>query len=76
MPTSSPAPADGAERLEAQAKEYGEYIARERILIGGVPAFNAGDPVPVGHVDSGVVAKEQVVRRNTKAAEALTNPEG
>lgn len=71
----SPAPADGAERLDAQAREYGEFIAVERILIDGVTAFNAGDPVPKGHVERGVVANEQVARRNTKAAEAVTSPE-
>lgn len=75
MPTSSPEPADGAERLDAQAKEYGEFIATERIMIGGVPAFNVGDPVPISHVERGVVQKEQVVRRNTKAADAVLSPE-
>lgn len=72
MATSQPDPVDGAERLDAQAREYGEYVAIEQIQIDGVLAFNPGHPVPKSHVDRGVVSKDQVARRNTKAAEAVT----
>lgn len=52
----------------AQEAEYGEYVAVEVIAIDGVRAFNIGDAVPKSHVERGVVAKEQVARRDTKAA--------
>lgn len=37
---------------QARAVEYGTYTASEAIHINGVLAFNAGDPVPVGHVEA------------------------
>jgi hypothetical protein len=49
------------EYLEAQRAEWGRYVAKEPIFVDGVRAFNAGDPVPVSHVESGVVTSEQVV---------------
>lgn len=55
----------------AQAAEYGKYVAKEPIRINGARAFNPGDPVPVSHVESGVVSKEQVVGSNTKTAAAV-----
>jgi hypothetical protein len=55
---------------EAQAKEYGKYVAKEPIDLGGARAFNTGDPVPVGHVERGVVREDQVAGTNTKAAAA------
>lgn len=60
----------------AQEKEWGQYVAVEAIAIDGVRAFNPGDPVPVSHVERGVVDKSQVARRDTKAAQAVTQPEG
>lgn len=60
------------ELIAAQVAEYSEYVAVEVIVIDGARAFNPGDPVPKSHVDSGVVAKEQVARRDTKAAKAVT----
>lgn len=51
------------ERREAQAKEYGVYVATEAINIDGVRAFNKGDPVPVSHVTRGVVSKDSVRKR-------------
>lgn len=56
----------------AAAKEYGHYVAKEPIFIGGARAFNAGDPVPKSHVERGVVSKDAVVGANTKAAQAAT----
>ena len=51
------------------AVEYGTYIATGPINIDGARAFNEGDPVPVSHVDRGVVSAGQV-RKITKAAPA------
>lgn len=45
---------------DAQAKEYGQYVALVPIEIGGARAFNVGDPVPASHVSRGVVSQEQV----------------
>lgn len=59
---------------EAYAAEWGKWVAKDAIFFGTARAFNAGDPVPVSHVDRGVVSKDQVVGANTKAAEALTAP--
>jgi hypothetical protein len=63
------------ERRSAQEAEYGEYVAVQPIAIDGARAFNPGDPVPKSHVSSGVVEKDSVARRNTKAAEAVTGQE-
>lgn len=60
------------ERRRAQEAEYGEYVATERITIGGALAFNVGDSVPKTHVTRGVVDKSQVAKTGTKAAEAVT----
>ena len=70
--TTPATPAEVEALRQAQAKEYGTYIAVERINIGGARAFNPGDPVPVSHVegDNPVVRKDQVARVNTKAAAA------
>ena len=35
---------------KARESEYGTYTASEAIHIDGALAFNAGDPVPVSHV--------------------------
>lgn len=57
---------------DEQAREYGKWVAKERIVIDGALAFKAGDPVPVSHVERGVVSKDAVVGANTKAAQAVT----
>lgn len=54
----------------AQVVEYGTYVATEVILVNGARAFNAGDPVPVSHVERGLVGTEQVARLTTKAGRA------
>lgn len=56
------------DRRAAQQAEYGRYVAKEPIDIDGARAFNPGDPVPVSHVESGVVDKSKVVGANTKTA--------
>lgn len=64
---------------EAQAAEYGRFIATETIYINGARAFNAGDAVPASHVESGVVNKNQVEQVATKTeakAAASTTEKG
>ena len=55
---------------KAQEAEYGQYTASEAIYIDGARAFNAGDPVPAGHVTRGVVAADQVSKTTSKKKEA------
>lgn len=38
-------------RRAEQEKEYGKYVATQVIYGGSAPAFNVGDPVPIGHVE-------------------------
>jgi hypothetical protein len=56
---------------KAHEAEYSKYVATEAIDLDGSRAFNPGDPVPVGHVESGIVRKDQVAGINTKAAAAI-----
>ena len=56
-----------AQYREAVGAEYGTYVALGPIDLEGARAFNAGDPVPVSHVDGGVVRADQVSKVNTKA---------
>jgi hypothetical protein len=60
-------PTTAAELRDAQAAEYGTYVAVQPIDIGGARAFNVGDAVPVSHVDRGVVSTDQVAKTSTKA---------
>lgn len=48
-----------AER-EAQRVEWGTYVATEPIFILGVRAANEGDPIPVQHVERGIVPLDKV----------------
>lgn len=68
-----------AQYAEALGAEYGVYVAVGPIDINGARAFNAGDPVPVSHVERGVVLDEQVSKVSTKsgrAAAGLTTEKG
>lgn len=56
---------------QAQAAEWGKWVAVEAIDINGARAFNPGDPVPTSHVDGGIVRKSSVSGVNTKAAAAV-----
>lgn len=60
---------------EQQVKEYGTYVAVAPVFVDGVRAFNAGDPVPVSHVERGVVDAASVAKVGTKAAAAVTSEE-
>jgi hypothetical protein len=74
--TTPQSPATAEDVRAEQAKEYGQYVATSVIYVAGARAFNVGDPVPVSHVESGVVAREQVVGANTKTAKAVTTEKG
>ncbi len=63
-------PATADDMRQAIAAEYGAYVALGPIDIDGGRAFNEGDPVPVSHVERGVVAPEQVAKITTKAGRA------
>ena len=58
------------ELREALGAEYGTYVAAVPIHVNGARAFNVGDPVPVSHVERGVVDLEQVEKVTTKAGQA------
>lgn len=64
------------EYRQQQAAEYGTYVANKPIDFGGARAFNPGDPVPVSHVDRGLVSADDVEKTTTKAGKALTETEG
>ena len=58
--------------VEAQAKEYGTYVAVAPISFNGVPAYNAGDPVPVSNVEKyGYLDQKLVAKTNSKAAQDM-----
>ena len=65
-----PAPTTAAELRDAQAAEYGTYVAVSQIKLDGVNAFNVGDPVPASHVERGVVSQSEVAKTSTKAGRA------
>lgn len=71
-----PEPTPDEEYRQAQAAEYGAWVATKAIDIGGARAFNVGDPVPASHVKRGVVPKDAVAKPDSKAGEAATNPTG
>jgi hypothetical protein len=60
-------PTTAAEHQARIDAEYGTYVAIQAIDINGGRAFNAGDPVPVSHVESGVVSADVVAKTTTKA---------
>jgi hypothetical protein len=64
-------PITAAQFREAQGEEYGQFVAAQTIFIDGARAFNVGDPVPVSHVERGVVAADEVKKVSTKAGQAL-----
>lgn len=63
-----PSPTTAAEFKEQLGAEYGVYTALGPIDINGARAFNTGDPVPVSHVERGIVEPDQVAKNTTKAA--------
>lgn len=71
-------PATGEDVRRAIEAEYSVYVALVDIDIDGARAFNTGDPVPVSHVERGVVAAEQIAKTTTKAGRsaAATDEKG
>jgi hypothetical protein len=63
-----------AEHLAAQQKNYGTYVAAGPIYINGALAYATGHAVSAEQVDNGIVAKEQVHKVGSKAAEAIPTP--
>ena len=59
----------------AQAAEYATFVATGPILVDGVRAYNAGDPVPVSNVERHGYLQLGVVRKATDPAPELTAPE-
>lgn len=59
-PTANAELSPEQELAERQASEYGTFRAAQRINIDGALAFKKGDPVPVSHVERGVVTEDQV----------------
>jgi hypothetical protein len=60
---------------QALQREYNTYVAVEAIDVNGARAFNPGHPVPVSHVENGIVPRTSVVKVDTKAAKAAQQPE-
>ena len=58
--TSTPQPGTVASYRAALIAEWGTYRANKQLWIDGALAFNPGDPVPVSHVQSGIVLSEDV----------------
>lgn len=51
-----------------QEAEYSQYVATDRIYIGGALAFLPGHPVPKSHLDRKVVNSKQVKKADSKTA--------
>lgn len=69
-------PVNASDHAAAIAAEYGTYVAIAPIFLNGARAFNAGDPVPAGHIKRGVIAKAQVREVNPTPAESTTKSKG
>lgn len=55
--------------------EYGTYVATQPIVINGVRAYNAGNPVPVSNVDQYGYLEQGLVRRADEPAPEPVAPE-
>ena len=64
------APLSLEEYQAKQEAEWNQYVATERIYIGGALAFLPGHKVPAGHVKNGLVAKAQVTSPDNAAKDA------
>ena len=66
--------AEGRALREAQAVEYGSYVATEAIYYAGALAYNIGDAVPASNVKAhGYDSLGVVAKTTTKAAAAAIN---
>ena len=66
--------ADGRALREAQAVEYGAWVAIEQIYVGGALAYNPGDAVPTSNVKAHGYDKLNVVAKSTSKAAAAATP--
>src|SRR3954471_14662571 len=65
-------PEEVASFRDAQAKEWGTYVALDTITYNGAVQFNAGNPVPVDIAERlGYVESHQVAKVGSKAANDL-----
>lgn len=69
-------PVNASGHAAAIAAEYGTYVAVAPIFLNGARAFNAGDPVPAGHVKRGVVNAAQVREIKAEQPATTTNKKG
>lgn len=59
----SPIAAELADQIAAQQKEYGLYVAKEKIFHGSGLAYNPGDAIPIencerlGYMEQGLAVK-------------------
>lgn len=62
MSDTSPQADEAADlrRADVQRREYGRYRAAGPIRVDGALAFRKGDPVPISHVERGIVARSAV----------------
>jgi hypothetical protein len=71
------APATAEDAIEANRKEYGQYVAAEAIYFGTALGYNAGDAVPVSNVERhGYLTDGRVVKVGTKAHKELRESMG
>jgi hypothetical protein len=67
-------PDELARYLDGVVGEYEVYVASGPINIGNARAFNDGDPVPVSHVESGIVPRDMVELRSDRIARGAEVP--
>lgn len=60
-------PSDLEARRQAEAVEYGQFVATQAIYMDGVLAYNAGDPVPASNVAVHGYDQAGLVRRTDQA---------
>ena len=71
-PLASPIANELAEHIELQKKEYGLYVAADKIEHGTARAYNKGDMVPIENAERlGYVEQGLVVKVGTKAHKEL-----
>jgi hypothetical protein len=65
-------PLTAEEAVEANRREYSQYVAAEQIYYGGALAHNVGDAVPAGNVERhGWAEAGKVVKTGSKAHQDL-----
>jgi hypothetical protein len=71
------APATAEDAIEANRKEYGQYVASQPIMFGTALGYNKGDAVPADNVQRhGWLDAGKVVKVGTKAHKELRESMG